>query len=244
MGKTIFAAVVASVLTAIATVLVMNALQAEKAAADAQAREVANQTDRIERDRLVQRIADVEKRVAAAPRVERRAAADPQAAPPATAPDGTPYVSRAELEAFAKQQIGALRGPQPIPVETKPVEKKTLEEIAREQGLSAGEEANLRNIIRESEEELVHCLFGSKPMDEIKADLVAVKADPEKQAELMQSLVQNGLANAGKLMTLEKRTKKRVDDLLGPERAKKFMDVPRQPVLAPEFEDVLKDFGD
>jgi hypothetical protein len=248
MGKTIFAAVIASLLTAIATVLVMDSLRAEKAAVDARVRETATETERIERDRLASRVAEVEKRVSAVPRAERRAAVDDAPAPPPpTAPDGTPYVSRAELEAYAREQIGGLRAAQAVPAvpgDTKPVPKKTLEEIAREQGLSAGEEANLRNILRESEEELVHCLFGSKSIDEIKADLVAVKADPDKQSELMQTLIQNGLANAGKLMTLEKRTKKRVDEVLGPERGKKFMDAPRQPILAPEFEDILKDFGD
>jgi hypothetical protein len=249
MGKTIFAAVIASVLTAVVTVLIMNSLQAERTASEAQTRETKGEIERIERDRIAQRLTEVEKRVAAAPRAERRSAAseEPQAVPPATAPDGTPYVSRAELEAFAKDRklgTAATDGvPQPI-VEQKPVEKKTLEEIAREQGLSAGEEANLRNILRESEEELVHCLFGSKTLDEIKADVVAAHSDPEKEAELTQSVIQSALQNVGKLVTLEKRTKKRVNDVLGEERGKKFMDVPRKPVIAPELEGFLKDFGD
>src|SRR5262245_50957133 len=102
MGKTIFAAVIASVFTAVVTVLVMNSLQAERTASEAQTRETKGEVERIERERLVQRIAEVEKRVATVPRAERRSAVseEPQAAPAATAPDGTPYVSRAELEAL------------------------------------------------------------------------------------------------------------------------------------------------
>lgn len=249
MGKTIFAAIVAAAFTSIATVLIMNALATEKAATEAKARESAAETEKVERERLDRRLADVERRVAAVPRVERRA--EPSDAPavapaaaPAVAPDGTPYVSQAQMEAFAKAH-GVHVGEVAVDgADVKPIAKKTLEEIARDQGLSAGEEANVRNILRESEEELVHCLFGSKSIDEIKAELVAVKADPEKQSELMQTVVQNGINNVGKLMTLEKRTKKRVDDVLGPERGKKFMDTPRQPLLAPEFEDIFKDFGD
>src|SRR5262245_13008813 len=209
MGKTIFAAVIASLLTAIATVLVMDSLRAEKAAADARDRETEAQTERIDFDRLSQRLAEVEKRAAAAPRAERRAPAEgAPAAPPATAPDGTPYVSRAELEAYAKEQVALLRGAQLVPgagVEAKPVEKKTVEEIAREQGLSAGEEANVRNILREAEEEFVHCLCGSKSIDQIKGDLVAAKADPEKKAEFIQTVALNFIANVGKVSTLEER---------------------------------------
>jgi hypothetical protein len=246
MGKTIFAAVIASVLAAVATVLIMNSLQAEKTASEAQARETRGEIERFERDRIAQRLTEIEKRVAAAPRAERRSAAsgEPQAAPPATAPDGTPYVSRAELEALVNERAPAKAAPVAAPPVAAPVEKKTLEEIAREQGLSAGEEANLRNILRESEEELVRCLFGSKTVDEVKADVIAAHGDPEKEAELTQSVIQNALQNVGKLVTLEKRTKKRVNDVLGEERGKKFMDAPRKPVIAPELEDFLKDFGD
>jgi hypothetical protein len=253
VGKTIFAALIASVLASIATVIVMEALRAERSAADAQARELETQTQKIERDRLVQRLADVERRVAAPARAERRAepAASvdpaPAASPAAPAPlaaDGTPYVSRAQMEAFARSLGARVGGVAEAPAEVKPVEKKTLEEIAREQGLSAGEEANLRNILRESEEELIHCLFGTKTIEEVKADFLAAKADPEKQSELMQSAIQNALQNVGKLMTAEKRTKKRVNEVLGEERGKKFMDAPRKSVIAPDMEEFFKDFGD
>jgi hypothetical protein len=243
MGKTIFAAVLAALVTSLVTVLVMDSMQA---AVDAQARQLADETAKVERDRLERRVAEVERR-AAAPRADRRTAGDPPpapadgaAAPPPLAPDGTPYVSRAELETFAKQKGAALvREAMAAPL-PKPVEKKSLEDIAREQGLSAGEEANLRNILRDSEEELVHSLFGDTPIDDVKRQLLEAKADPDKRAVLTQSVIQNGIANFGKITTLEERTKKKVEGVLGPERAAKFNAVPHKSVIAPEFEDLLK----
>jgi hypothetical protein len=249
MGKTIFAAVVAAVLASIATVLVMDSLREERAVATNEARKLADETARIERERLERRVADVEKRAAAAPRAERRPAESaPEAAPangeaappPPLAPDGTPYVSRAELETFARTQGAALvREAMAAPAAVK-VEKKTLEEIAREQGLSAGEEANIRNLLREAEEEMVRCIFGDKSMDEVQRLVLEAKDDPDKQAALTQTAVQNGIANLGKLMTAENRMKKKVENVLGAERAAKFLAAPRKPVIAPEFEAALK----
>lgn len=249
MGKTIFVAVIAAILASIATTLVMASFHAEERAADAEARSKADQVAQIERERLERRVADVEKKVAAAPRAERRAAPDEAAdatAKPlaALAPDGTPYVSMAQLQTFAKTQGAALvreamkGGATEAPVA--PVEKKTLEDIARDMNLSAGEEANLRNVLRDSEEELVHNLFGDKPLDDVKREILEAKDDPEKQSSMMQGIVQNGLANVGKMMTLEKRTKKKVEAVLGADRAAKFLATPRKSVLAPEFEEVLK----
>ncbi len=246
MGKTIFAAVLAALLTSVVTVLVMGSTQADKAAADAQARQLAEETARVERERLERRVAEVEKRAAALPRPDRHAADDAPpaagagAAPPPLAPDGTPYVSRAELETFAKTQGAALVREAMAAPAAKPVEKKSLEDIAREQGLSAGEEANLRNILRESEEEMVHNLFGDKPLDDVKREVLEAKTDPDKQAALVQGVIQNGIANVGKVVTLENRTRKRVESVLGAERAAKFLATPRKSVIAPEFEDVLK----
>jgi hypothetical protein len=176
--------------------------------------------------------------------VERRPSEDAPAAPSPLAPDGTPYVSRAQMEEFARKQVGAMvaKGGFPVLPEIKPVEKKSLEDIARDMNLSAGEEANLRNILRESEEEAVRDLFGDRPLDEIKREVTEAKEDPDKQAALMQGVVQNGIANVGKLMTLQNREKKRIESVLGAERAAKFMATPRKPVIDSDLEDVLKTF--
>jgi len=248
MGKTIFAAVVVAVFAAVATVLVMNALLADKRAADADAQKKADDVAKVERDRIERRISDLEKR-AAEPRERRgvaRAADDAAGAgPPALAPDGTPYVSRAEMVKYAGElaaKASAMRGNEFAPVDpVKPVEKKSLEDIARDMNLSAGEEANLRNILRESEEEMVRSLFGDKPLDDVKREVKEAKDDPDKQAALVQTMAQNGIANLGKFVTSEKRMKKRVEDVLGKERGEKFLAAPRKPVLDPEFEDLMKD---
>ena len=258
MGKTIFAAVIAALVTSIVTVMVMSSIQSEQRASDAAARKTVDDTAQVERERLDRRVAELERR-AAAPRAGRRESAEapaetgePAAAPsvpgaggaPAIAPDGTPYVSQAQMEAFAKAHGVRVGEIEQVIAEAKAVESKTLEEIAREQGLSAGEEANVRNIVREAEEELVRCLFGTKTIDEVKADVLAAKDDPDKQEELMTTAIQNAIGNVGKLMTLEKRTKKRVDEVLGAERSKKFLDAPRRPLIAPELEEIFEALGD
>jgi hypothetical protein len=248
MGKTIFAAVIAAVLSSIATVLVMGTLQADKTAAAADERKKTEEVQKIERERLERRVGELEKRPAAPPRAERRAADDaasaatPGAPPPPLAPDGSPYVSRAEMEAFARKYAAAAMAAPSNVEPPKPVEKKSLEDIARDMNLSAGEEANLRNILRESEEEMVHSLFGDRPLDDIKREVKEAKDDPDKQAALMQGVVQNGIANVGKIMTLENRMKKRVEGVLGAERSAKFLATPRKPVIDADLENVLKDF--
>jgi hypothetical protein len=248
MGKTIFAAVVAAVLSSIATVLVMGTLQADKTAAETESRKKAEDVRRVEHERIERRVAELEKRGAAAGRAERRAAAEDAAAPaadgapPALAPDGTPYVSRAELEAYAKKHAAQFVPDAADVVVHKPVEKKSLEDIARDMNLSAGEEANLRNILRESEEEMVHSLFGDRPIEEIKREVKEAKDDPDKTAAIMQGVVQNGLANVGKIMTLENRMKKRVEAVLGKERGATFLAAPRKPVIDADLEEVFDEF--
>lgn len=245
MGKTIFAALVAAVLASVATVLVMDSLRTARDAAGDEARRKDAETAKVERERLERRIADLEKRPTAAARVERRPAAAPPSAtettavvaPPPLSPDGTPYVSRAELEEFAKKLPPAAQVAEIVPA--KAVEKKSLEDIAREMNLSAGEEANLRNILRESEEEMIHNLFGDKPLADVVKEAREAKEDPDKAAAMMQGVVQNGIANVGKLMTLENRTKKKVEAVLGADRAKQFNATPRKPVLDPDLEDAF-----
>lgn len=247
MGKTIFAAIVAAVLSSIATTLILGSFQTEQRAAEAEQRRHDAETAKVERERLERRLSEIEKRPAAPPRPDRRAAPDDSAtaaAPPpgpgAIAPDGTPYVSRAEMETYAKTQgvrMALESGNQQV---WKPTPPKTLEEIARDLGLSAGEEASVRDVLRAAEEELVHDLFGDRSLDEIKRDVAEAKEDPDKQSVLMQSMIQNGFANIGRITTLEARTKKKVNAVLGAERGEKFLAAPRKPVLGPELEEFLK----
>ena len=148
MGKTIFAAVVAAILASIATFLVMNSFDTEKVASAAEARRVTDETAKVERDRLERRLVDLEKRLAAQPRAERRSSPEANLAPqarapanpdalspdasggPAIAPDGTAYVSRAELERFAKDLPGIPVDPARVPV-VHPVEKGGAVDIGK-----------------------------------------------------------------------------------------------------------------
>jgi hypothetical protein len=241
MGKTIFAAVVAAVLASIATVLVMDSFKSETAAAEAKDRQAAAEVAKVERERIERRITDLEKRAQAA-RPERRGSGDGDVAATLPAPPpGSVYVTRAELDEILKtvransSANNALVGAE----SHTPIEKKALEDIARDMNLTAGEEANLRNILRESEEEMIRNLFGDRPFDEIKREVQEAKDDPDKLTALMQGVVQNGIANVGRLMTLENRTKKRVTAVLGADRAKVFMGKPRKPVIDAELHDAL-----
>lgn len=256
MGKTIFAAVLAAIVASIVTTLVMGSFQTEERTVAQTAQARAEETGKVERERLDRRLGEVEKKLGSAARTARRDPVDPPPAgngaaptgtgvavqdapdgpPPPLSPDGTPYISRAELDAaLVKHRTDA------IPVAAEPVKSKTLEEIAQEMNLSAGEEAALREIARESETELATCLFGSRPIDEILADAAVAKDDPEKKAELTQTVVNNMIRNAGKLMTLESRTKKKVESVLGKDKAAEFQKYPMKPVLAANLEEWFKD---
>ncbi len=255
MGKTILVAVIAAVLASLATNLVMASFPTEQA---------AHEREQIAKDRQVlqvieRRIGDMERKAAASRERVARARSDEgveaevgaesddttasgaAAGPSAVAPDGSPYVSRAEVEKLFAERAAATAAAGQAPA-TPPVPKRSLEEIAGEMNLSAGEEANLRIILRESEEEMLHSLFGVRPVDDIIADVEAAKQDPEKDAELKQQMIVRGIGNVGKLLTLEKRMKKKVESVLGPERAAEFLAKPRKPVISDKLEEVFKGF--
>ena len=113
--------------------------------------------------------------------------------------------------------------------DVKPRAPKDLADVAREMNLSAGEEANLREILRESEEEKVRCLFGDKPLADIARDVRAAKDDPEKQQELIQQAVANAMPNLGKLATSDSRRKKKIENLLGHVRREAIVALRRAP---------------
>lgn len=184
---------------------------------------------------VMQSISGVERTLAS--RAETAApGAAAAAAPGAVAPDGTPYVSRAELEeAMSKART---RGGVVVPGAAEPA--KTLEQIAQEMGLSASEEAEARTILRSSEEEAVRCLFGDRPLKEIGDEIRAAKDDPDKMEALVGETMGRAFSNLGKLATLEGRTRKRMEGALGKERAADLMRRPHVPVLGPEFEQIFE----
>lgn len=154
------------------------------------------------------------------------------------APDGTPYVSRAEMEAaIAKARSSGALAVHPGPAAEPP---KSVEEIARDMNLSASDEAAVRNLLKESEEELARCLFGDRPLADVAAEVKAAQDDPDKLQDVIGGAVANAFSNIGKLMTLEKRTKKKVEGVLGKERAKDFLGRPHKPVLGDEFQKIFE----
>jgi len=76
----------------------------------------------------------------------------------------------------------------------------------------------------------------------LQREVKDAKDDPDKQAALMQGVMQHGFANVGKLMTAEKRMKKRVESVLGAEKAATFLATPRKPVIEADFEEIMRDF--
>lgn len=170
---------------------------------------------------------------------QRNAAPAGEGAPTgATASDGTPYVSRAELDAAIAKAGASVR---PVGPFAKPVEVKTLEEIAQDMGMSASDEAGVRQVLRDSEEEALKSLFGDRPLTEIRDEVAAARDDPDKMQQLVTDTIGRGFQNVGKLMTLEMRTKKKVEGVLGKERAAEFLRTPRRPVLEKEYGELLKD---
>lgn len=256
MGKLLLAALMGGVVAAALTFFLMTSLGAGERRAEVEQRMAKAETtaqgaeERV--DVVTRRLELLTKRMDGAARdharslaqieealATRRPDAEGAEAPAgSTAPDGTPYVSRAEMEAaIAKARTGGGLAAAGAGV----VQQKSLEEIAQEMGLTAAEEASVRQAFRESEEEFVRCLFGDRPLPDVVAELRGAKEDPDKLESVMTQAVTNGFQNLGKLMTLEARTKKKVEGVLGKDRAKDLLSRPHKPVLGDEFQRVFSD---
>lgn len=256
MGKLLFAALFGGIVSAILTFFLCASLLTGDRKAEMDARltqaEAQVRTSDEKSDVAAKRADLLQKRFDAISREQARAlarieeaVAQRNAAPAGegtpsgtTATDGTPYVSRAELEAAIAKAGAAGR---PAGVFTKPVEAKTLEEIAQEMGMSASDEAGVRQVLRDSEEEALKSLFGDRPLTEIRDEVAAARDDPDKMQQLVTDTIGRGFQNVGKLMTLEMRTKKKVEGVLGKERAGEFLAKPHRPVLEKEYGELLKD---
>jgi len=234
MGKSILAAIVAAILASVATTLIMSSLaddqartaesrlvDAEKRAADAE-QQVATALDRI--DRFGDRVGRAEQAAGEAQR-NAMAAAQAAGATPADesgaliAPDGTAYVSRADFDRLLEE-----RGPlvqQQIDF-APPKPQMTLAEAAEELGLTASQEATLAVMYRDAEQELVNMVFGNRSIEDVKAEVERTRDDPEAQAQMVQRALMRGFSNAGKFMTYEKRMRKKIDGILGTEKAQEY----------------------
>ena len=253
MGKLLLAALFGGILASVVTFFLMTSLATGERREEVEARmskaELASQAATEKAEVASRRLELLQKRLDTATRehavtvaridesLSAKSAAGASAegsAPPPAAPDGTPYVSRAELEtAIAKARSS---GGISIQSGAKPVEVKSLEEIARDMNLSSAEEANARIILRQSEEEVVQCLFGDRPFAEIEAEVKAAREDPEKLESMVTETMGRAFSNMGKLMTVEARTRKKLGDALGKDRAKDLLSRPHAPILGNDFQ--------
>jgi hypothetical protein len=156
------------------------------------------------------------------------------------ASDGTPYLSKAQFDAALKEAL-AEHGL----VASRPFEPaKELAEVAADMGLSSGEEAQIRTIMRESEDEFLDIFFPGQKLEDIRRTAAELKADPDKQADLVQALIMRAVPNAGKLMTMENRRNRKVKGVLGEERGATFIGKRVKPIYGDEVQDLLKDVFD
>jgi hypothetical protein len=217
--------------------------RAEQAEADvrAQTETVAVLTRRLEslerrKDRRPRRGDDDEVESAAAP-------AEGEGEVP-LAPDGTAYVSTKELEEAVKQALEK-RGVQNWdPATFTPAQPKSLEEVALEMGLSAGEEARLQIILRETEDEALDIFFPGQKIEAVKQQLAGAKEDPDQLSQMAQQLAMRGVSNFGRLATLEKRRNMKIKQALGDEKAKEFRGKRVKPFYGDDIEDLLGDIFD
>ena len=157
------------------------------------------------------------------------------------APDGSPYVSKLELESTLVRKGLNLLTKDGEAIDFKP---KTLEEVAKEMNLSHGEVEGLRAILRETEEEGIRLLLGDRPWDEIKQEIREAEDDDDKAAELAQRVATNMFTNLGRIATIERRRNRKIRDLLGKDRAKDFASRNVSPVSGTGFEELLGDVFD
>lgn len=152
------------------------------------------------------------------------------------APDGTPYVSRTELDEAVAKAVAARGGK----IDTTPPEPaKTLAEVAQEMGLTAGEEAQIRNIMQESEDEILDIFFPGQKFADIKATVQEVADDPDRQADFVQEMAMKAVPNFGRLATLESRRKNKIRNVLGPERYRTFRSKRVKPFYGDEMENLF-----
>ncbi len=254
MGKQILISIVAAVLASLATCLIVFSLGLDgrhetsqrmkdlEADVSTSVRESDAKVDTALR--RIDRATD-EARAARQDAAAARAAVGAPAAEgdtPMQSPDGTAYMSRAEVDKLLAERLaGVATGENRFATPDPP---KSIGEIADDMHLSANQEATLDVVLRESEEEMLQIFFGDMRIAEIRDVVQRAKDDPDEQARLVQTFATRAFANLGKIATYENRVKKRVEDVLGKELAKDFLGRPRKPALGEDFEDIFEDIFD
>ncbi len=98
--------------------------------------------------------------------------------------------------------------------------RKDLAEVAREIGLSAGEEDQLRRIYTDSQDKFYTMM--AQPggdVEQVKRDFDAFKEDDSKRPQLMQKYMPKFFTNIGNLMQVQTDQQQAIVDTVGEERA-------------------------
>jgi len=98
--------------------------------------------------------------------------------------------------------------------------RKELAEVAREIGLSAGEEDELRRIYADSQSKMFEMIAGPNgDVEQVKNDFAAFKDDETKRPQLMQKYMPKFFSNIGNLMQAQAAQQQAIVDTVGEERA-------------------------
>ncbi|MCE9635975.1 MAG: hypothetical protein K8T90_09735 [Planctomycetes bacterium] len=189
---------------------------------------------------LEARLAQLDRRVAGAERLgrsSRRAGGDGSAAATGDAAevlgpgaerlpgDRRVYVSLEAVERLLRTRAGAAAASRGDAVVL------PFDEAARAVGLSAEERTAARAIVLAEEEETAGLLLGSGTVEEMRARILNAQTDAARMAELGQTVSDNTFSNFGKLAVARERLREKLAACLGAERAGRFVEHRREPVI-------------
>jgi hypothetical protein len=152
--------------------------------------------------------------------------------------------TKAELLALMDQRmdqrLSGVGTTPPLPVP--PKRKLTVDEASDELGLSATQREHFRLVLRETEEEFIEALMGTRDPARIQAQARALRDDPEEKERFIQNVVGNAIRNVGKLVTLEDRRDRRLREVLDKEQVEKVRKMEFRPqIIDEETEKLLED---
>ncbi len=140
------------------------------------------------------------------------AAGTPAEALPATAEELAAFVDR-RIQARAAATPAEPAGPPP---------RRSVEEVGRELGFTGAQVEGVRQVQRESEEELLEVVFGTTDVESIREQVRGLRDDPDRKAAFLQTLVGNAIGNAGRLLTLESRRDARLRRFLDADQVRRL----------------------
>lgn len=98
-----------------------------------------------------------------------------------------------------------------------------LSEVAAEIGLSAGEEADLRQIYKDSEDKMLRLMAGEDgDIEQVRRDIELAAGDRAALPGVMTKYMPKVVQNLGQVMTIETEKQTRILETLGPERAAEY----------------------